>query len=142
MPHEVIMPALGMNQDTGLIVAWHKQAGDAVKAGETLMEVETDKATMEVEAQADGYLVDLRADAGQDVPVGNVVALISDTPDGAGEAQDKAAPPETASGSVAGPASEGNNQLPEGNAVIMPVLGMNQDTALLVSWLAQEGEAV
>ncbi len=86
MPHEVIMPALGMAQDTGQIVAWLKQPGDAVKAGDALMEVETDKATMEVEAAADGYLTDVRAAAGDNVPVGDVVAMISESADGAGEA--------------------------------------------------------
>ncbi|MFN3973240.1 MAG: biotin/lipoyl-containing protein [Gemmobacter sp.] len=84
MAHEVIMPALGMAQETGLIVAWIKAPGDAVKAGEPLMEVETDKATMEVEAQADGYLTDVRYEAGQDVPVGKVIALISDSAAGSG----------------------------------------------------------
>ena len=57
MPHEVIMPALGMAQDSGLIVAWHKAPGDEVAAGDVLFEVETDKSTVEVEAgQAAGDL--------------------------------------------------------------------------------------
>lgn len=80
MPHEVIMPALGMAQDTGLLVAWHKAVGDAVAADDILMEVETDKSTMEVEAGAKGYVAELRAEAGTDVPVGQVVAVISETP--------------------------------------------------------------
>jgi pyruvate/2-oxoglutarate dehydrogenase complex dihydrolipoamide acyltransferase (E2) component len=80
MPHEVIMPALGMAQETGLIVAWLKQPGEIVKAGDPLMEVETDKAVMEVAAQADGFLTNVRASAGDTVPVGDVVALISETP--------------------------------------------------------------
>ena len=50
------MPQLGMAQDTGLLVAWLKDAGDAVAAGDVLFEVETDKSTMEVEAGRDGYL--------------------------------------------------------------------------------------
>ena len=79
MPREVIMPALGMAQNTGLIVAWLKQPGEKVTAGDALMEVETDKAVMEVEAQADGFLTDVRASAGDTVPVGDVVALISET---------------------------------------------------------------
>jgi pyruvate/2-oxoglutarate dehydrogenase complex dihydrolipoamide acyltransferase (E2) component len=81
MPHEVIMPALGMAQDMGLIVAWHKQPGDSVVAGDILMEVETDKATMEVEAGADGFVTELRVAAGEDVPVGNIVAVISENKD-------------------------------------------------------------
>lgn len=80
MPHEVIMPALGMAQDTGKLVSWIKNEGDAVKVGDVLFEVETDKSTMEVDAQAEGYLSAVTASAGDDVPVGNVIALISDEP--------------------------------------------------------------
>ena len=77
MPHEVIMPALGMAQDTGLIVAWRKSAGDEVAADDVLFEVETDKSTMEVEAGADGFVAGLLAEAGEEVPVGRVIATIS-----------------------------------------------------------------
>ena len=72
MAGKVIMPALGMAQETGLIVSWLKAQGDAVSKGEPLMEVETDKAVMEVEAAHDGWLADLRYAAGDTVPVGEV----------------------------------------------------------------------
>ena len=52
MAQDVIMPALGMNQNTGKILSWLKSKGDPVKVGDPLMEVETDKAIVEVEAQA------------------------------------------------------------------------------------------
>lgn len=74
------MPALGLAQETGLLVAWHKAVGEAVAADDILMEVETDKSTMEVEAGAKGYVAELRAEAGAEVPVGQVVAVISETP--------------------------------------------------------------
>lgn len=77
MPHEVIMPALGMAQDSGLIVAWHKAPGDAVAAGDVLFEVETDKSTVEVEAGQDGFVAALLAEAGEEAPVGEVIAVIS-----------------------------------------------------------------
>ena len=77
MAHDVTMPQLGMTQDSGIIVSWAKALGDTVKSGEVLMEVETDKATMEVEAVHDGFLTEIRASAGSDVPVGSVVAVIS-----------------------------------------------------------------
>ena len=76
MAHDVIMPALGMAQDSGLLVAWRKAPGDKVSVGEPLFEVETDKATMEVEATAAGYLSAVTAGEGQDVPVGQVIARI------------------------------------------------------------------
>jgi pyruvate/2-oxoglutarate dehydrogenase complex dihydrolipoamide acyltransferase (E2) component len=77
MAHEVVMPALGMTQTTGQIVAWLKGAGDSVKVGDPLMEVETDKTTMEVAAQAGGFLTEIRYPVGAEVPVGEVIALIS-----------------------------------------------------------------
>ncbi|WP_068415705.1 biotin/lipoyl-containing protein [Labrenzia sp. OB1] len=92
MTHEVIMPALGMAQETGLLLAWHKQPGDAVKIGDVLMEVETDKAAMEVEAQADGFVTELRAKEGEDVPVGAVIAIISASMDKAAGAPTEDAP--------------------------------------------------
>ena len=79
MPCEVKMPQLGMNQDSALIVAWLKAAGDKVSAGEPIFEVETDKATMEVEAAADGFLAGIRVKEGAEVPVGDVIALIVET---------------------------------------------------------------
>lgn len=81
MSHEVTMPQLGMAQDTGLIVSWIKQPGDPVKSGDVLMEVETDKSTMELEAAHDGFLTEVRAAAGENVPVGNVIAIISESAD-------------------------------------------------------------
>lgn len=132
-PHEVIMPALGMAQDTGLIVAWHKSPGDAVAEGDVLFEVETDKATMEVEAPAAGFLTDVTAQAGTDVPVGNVIALISQTAKAAGSAPDD--PPAETKDDVGG-------SLPDGKEVIMPALGMAQDTGLIVAWHKSPGEAV
>ena len=85
MPHEVKMPQLGMTQDSGVIVAWLKAAGDAVAEGDALFEVETDKATMEVEAATAGWLAGVRAGEGDDVPVGDVIALIVDSEDAVAE---------------------------------------------------------
>ena len=56
MPADVIMPALGMAQETGKVVRWLKADGDAVAKGEPLLEIETDKVTVEIEAPADGTL--------------------------------------------------------------------------------------
>jgi pyruvate dehydrogenase E2 component (dihydrolipoamide acetyltransferase) len=76
MPTNVIMPALGMAQDTGKLLRWLCPAGTTVTKGEPLMEVETDKVTVEIEAPADGVLAAVSAAEGDDVPVGQVVALI------------------------------------------------------------------
>ena len=76
MPTDVIMPALGMAQTTGVVVQWKKQAGDQVSRGEPLLEVETDKAVVEVEAPASGTLAAISAEAGAEVPVGTSIAVI------------------------------------------------------------------
>jgi pyruvate dehydrogenase E2 component (dihydrolipoyllysine-residue acetyltransferase) len=73
---DVIMPALGMAQDTGTVLRWLKSEGDTVSRGEPLIEVETDKATVEVESPCDGILSAVRAGAGEQVPVGEVVAVV------------------------------------------------------------------
>ncbi|SDE21279.1 biotin/lipoyl-containing protein [Limimaricola pyoseonensis] len=134
MPREVIMPALGMAQDSGVIVTWLKSPGDTVAEGDALFEVETDKATMEVEAQAAGFLTRVTAAAGDDVPVGKVIALISDTADAPAPADGEA---DAAPAEEAAPA-----ELPQGHDVIMPALGMAQDTGLLVGWLKPPGDVV
>src|SRR5581483_4331163 len=69
-------PALGMAQDTGKIVQWLKTEGEQVAKGEPLVEIETDKATVEVEAPADGVLTRITAASGDDIPVGQVIATI------------------------------------------------------------------
>jgi pyruvate dehydrogenase E2 component (dihydrolipoamide acetyltransferase) len=76
MPTEVIMPALGMAQETGKLLRWIKNEGDTVTKGEPLMEIETDKVTVEIEAPADGTLAGISATEGEDVPVGRAVAFV------------------------------------------------------------------
>src|SRR3990172_2582123 len=76
MPTDVIMPALGMAQEKGSLVSWLKAEGEAVTKGEPLMEIETDKATVEVEAPASGLLAHVTAAPGDEVPVGQRIAVI------------------------------------------------------------------
>ena len=76
MATDVILPALGMSQDTGKIVQWLKTEGQQVVKGEALLEIETDKATVEIEAPANGVLARVSAAAGEDIPVGQVIAAI------------------------------------------------------------------
>ena len=70
------MPALEMAQETGKLLAWRKQEGDRVSKGEPLLEIETDKAVVEVEAPADGILAGITAVEGADIPVGQTIAWI------------------------------------------------------------------
>jgi pyruvate dehydrogenase E2 component (dihydrolipoamide acetyltransferase) len=76
MATQVILPALGMAQETGIIVRWLKTEGEEVAKGEPLAEIETDKATVEIEAPASGVLTNVTGPVGVDIPVGQVIAAI------------------------------------------------------------------
>src|SRR2546425_726439 len=76
MPATVIMPALELAQETGKVLKWLKSPGDTVARGESIVEIGTDKVTIESEAPAAGVLRDVPARAGDVVPVGQTIALI------------------------------------------------------------------
>jgi pyruvate dehydrogenase E2 component (dihydrolipoamide acetyltransferase) len=76
MATEFKMPMLGEVMEEGRIVAWLKKEGDAVNRGENLIEVETDKATMEEESTATGVLIKILVPAGETVAVNTPLALI------------------------------------------------------------------
>ena len=76
MAISVVMPALEMAQETGKLLAWRKKEGEAVKKGEPLLEIETDKAVVEIEAPGDGILVGITAQEGAVIPVGETIAWL------------------------------------------------------------------
>lgn len=105
---EVIMPRLSDTMEEGILGRWLKHEGDTVKAGDVIGEIETDKATMDLEAFDDGVLERLLVAEGATVAIGQPVAFIGDgSGTGAGSAPDAAAPEGGGSAEVASPASEG-----------------------------------
>jgi len=76
MAISVVMPALEMAQETGKLISWLKKEGEAVAKGEPLLEIETDKAVMEIESPGDGVLAGVKVQAGAEVPVGRTIAWI------------------------------------------------------------------
>ena len=76
MPISVVMPALEMAQETGKLISWLKKEGDPVSKGEPLLEIETDKAVMEVESPGEGVLAGIKAEPGSEIPVGRTIAWI------------------------------------------------------------------
>ena len=76
MAISVVMPALEMAQETGKLLAWRKKEGEPVVKGEPLLEIETDKAVVEVEAPGDGILAGITAQAGAEIPVGQTIAWL------------------------------------------------------------------
>ena len=76
MAISVVMPALEMAQETGKLISWLKKEGDPVSKGDLLLEIETDKAVMEIESPGDGILAGIRVLEGTEVPVGQTIAWI------------------------------------------------------------------
>src|SRR5215831_13240458 len=76
MAISIVMPALELAQENGKLVSWQKMEGDRVAKGEPLLEVETDKALVEIEAPGDGILAGLKAHAGDVITVGTVIGWI------------------------------------------------------------------
>ena len=94
MPKDVIMPALGMAQESGVLVKWLVAEGASVREGEPLMEVETDKAVVEVPATASGTLSAVAYREGAEVKVGTVLAVLLAPGEAAGgTAHARSAPP-------------------------------------------------
>src|SRR5579862_9723522 len=114
MATQIKVPTLGESVTSATVARWLKQAGDAVAVDEPLVELETDKVTVEVNAPAAGRLTQITAEAGAEVPVGAVLGIVSDTtgPSRPVERARPAAmpsagvnPPPTPSGPVARPAA-------------------------------------
>ena len=112
MAFEVKMPQLGLTMEEGTVTKWIKQEGDAVKVGEVILEITTDKLTSEVESEHDGVLLKIVAQEGEDVPVKGLLAYIGeageqvgDAPAAAAAAAPAEAPAPAASAPVPAPAA-------------------------------------
>src|SRR6266481_2275216 len=73
---EIIMPKMGDAMTEGKVVRWYKKAGDALTKGEPVLEIETDKVNLDLEAESDGTLAEVRAKEGDMIPVGETLAQI------------------------------------------------------------------
>jgi pyruvate dehydrogenase E2 component (dihydrolipoamide acetyltransferase) len=126
MAEFIVMPKLGFDMREAVLVSWLKQIGDAVEKGEVVAEIESDKATLELEAQAGGVLLQYLAGEGDVVPVGDNLAIVGE------EGEDissmaEAPPPEEAREAVAAdeapagedsPAAEAYPPLPESESAV------------------------
>ena len=79
MVTKIVMPPLGETMDEGKIIQWLKKEGDTVKRGDALLEVETDKVTIEVEAFGSGILRKIIVEEGKTVPVGEIIGIIANS---------------------------------------------------------------
>lgn len=81
MPEKIIMPRMGMTMETGFVTKWYKKEGESVKAGEPIVEIMTDKANMDIEAESNGVIYKILVEEGNEVPVGNVIGIIKNEQD-------------------------------------------------------------
>src|SRR5277367_807026 len=93
---DVLMPQLGETVAEGKITKWFKSAGEPVKPGDNLFEIETDKVSMEVPSTTTGVLSEIRVPEGEIAPVGAVVAIIADGTGASTPAVAKTTPPRPA----------------------------------------------
>jgi pyruvate dehydrogenase E2 component (dihydrolipoyllysine-residue acetyltransferase) len=103
---EVKLPRLGQGMEAGTIVKWLKSEGERVEKGEPLFEVDTDKATQEVEAEASGVLLKIAVESGE-VPVGQTIAVIGEEGESVATAAAPAEPPQPSPEATAGEAQSG-----------------------------------
>ena len=128
MATNVIMPALELAQESGVLVSWLKHEGDSVLKGEPLMEIETDKVTVEIEAPDSGFLGGVLAKAGDVVPVGQTIAWIL----AAGEQPPASTPLEARSGRASTTAKSNETKQPA------PSRNVSVEVSPLARKIAQE----
>jgi pyruvate dehydrogenase E2 component (dihydrolipoamide acetyltransferase) len=162
MAEVILMPRLSDTMTEGVIAAWHKKVGDTVKKGDLLAEVETDKATMELESYKDGVLLHIGANKGAKLQVNDLLAIIgkagedissllkSATPAAAPTATatatstDSKAPQETAAPTPATtPSAHPTLDLSKiEEVVLMPRLSDTMEAGVIASWNKQVGDPV
>jgi pyruvate dehydrogenase E2 component (dihydrolipoamide acetyltransferase) len=154
MAEVILMPRLSDTMTEGVIAAWHKKVGDAVKKGDILAEVETDKATMELESYKDGILLHIGTDKGGKLQVNDLMAIIGN----AGEDISKLiAEAGAASPAVLAPAASAATPAPaaapaaaapsidlskEDSVILMPRLSDTMTEGVIAAWHKQVGDAV
>jgi pyruvate dehydrogenase E2 component (dihydrolipoamide acetyltransferase) len=135
MLSEVVMPQMGADMQEGTIVRWLRREGDAVKRGEIIAEIETDKANVEIEAYESGVLRRILLPEGTTVPVGEIIAVIAAPEDDVSRYEAGAAPP--AAAEEAGPAVAAPER-PAAPAEAPPVAAGRARASPVARRLAQE----
>jgi pyruvate dehydrogenase E2 component (dihydrolipoamide acetyltransferase) len=155
MAEVILMPRLSDTMTEGVIAAWHKKVGDSVKKGDLLAEVETDKATMELESYKDGVLLHIGTDKGGKLQVNDLLAIIGTAGEdisglmGAGTAAPAAAdapaatpeaPAAPAPAAATAPSALDISKMDE--VVLMPRLSDTMEAGVIASWNKKVGDTV
>jgi pyruvate dehydrogenase E2 component (dihydrolipoamide acetyltransferase) len=158
MAEVILMPRLSDTMTEGVIAAWHKKIGDPVKKGDVLADIETDKATMELESYKDGTLLHLGADKGGKIQVNDLLAIIGNPGEdisahlsaqsstGTKAAEPGAPAPATASAppatQQAAPASPAMDLSKMEEVVLMPRLSDTMTEGVVASWHKNVGDPI
>jgi biotin carboxyl carrier protein len=156
MAEVILMPRLSDTMTEGVIAAWHKKVGDTVKKGDLLADVETDKATMELESYKDGTLLHIGADKGGKLQVNDLLAIIGNPGEdisqhlkGGGQQQDSKEEAAPAPTQTAAPAeqpqasSQGAMDLSKmEEVVLMPRLSDTMTEGVIAAWHKKVGDDV
>ena len=140
MAYEVLMPQLGLTMEEGTVSKWLKQEGEAVKAGEAILEITTDKLTNEVLSEHDGILLKIVAQEGEDIPVKGLLAYIGQSGEAVGGAAPDAAPAAPAAVPTAAvPAAPAPAAAPNGARIRISPLARKTAAKLGVDYTALRG---
>ena len=154
MAEVIRMPKMSDTMEEGVIAEWHKQVGDVIKSGEIIAEVETDKATMDLESYYDGTLLYIGVKKGDAVPINGIMAIVGEKGEdykslleeggGNGKAEAKAAPVETPAPAAEKPAAAPAKSTEKINAAVvrMPKMSDTMEEGTLVSWQKKVGDKV
>ena len=140
MAYEVLMPQLGLTMEEGTVSKWLKQEGEAVKAGEAILEITTDKLTNEVLSEHDGVLLKIVAQEGEDIPVKGLLAYIGQSGEAVGGSAPDAAPAAPAAApAAAAPAAPAPAAAPNGARIRISPLARKTAAKLGVDYTALRG---
>jgi len=151
MAKEVKLPQLGQTMEEGTIVSCLVKLGDEVKKGDVLFEVETDKATLELESPEVGFVKVILAQTGQTLPVGDIILVLGEKDEKISGDYEKSTPvksapaPQSATPEpvvAAAPAPTGSVSSEGLNAVRLPQLGQTMEEGTIVSYLVNVGDQV
>ena len=144
---DVIMPKMGESVSEGTIIKWHKKKGDKVKRDEIIFEISTDKVDTEIPSPADGVLAEIKANEGDTVEVGSVVAVIESN--GEVKIEKKEALPETEDEEIKKEErekvkTEKTKEIEPGEIteVIMPKMGESVMEGTIIKWHKKTGEKI
>jgi pyruvate dehydrogenase E2 component (dihydrolipoamide acetyltransferase) len=149
MAEVILMPRLSDTMTEGVIAAWHKKVGDTVKKGELLAEVETDKATMELESYKDGILLHIGIDKGGKLQVNDLLAIIgtpgediSSLVKGGAAIAAAPAPAATTTAAPAAATAPGMDLTKVDEVILMPRLSDTMTEGVIAGWHKKVGDAV